>query len=212
TVLAARPDLQRHLIDDDDAANRQPTLYVPFAEPDHPFQGIVHQGLASEELLRKFGLGHLAEHDRTGWLELSWSARTEPRPENRVSFHSDQRDWCGMPAISVDFELSDEDRRSAELALDVLTTAANNLGRPVPGFEPRLCPPGTSLHYTGTVRMGPVPGDSASVCDPHSRVHGLSNLFVGGNGVIPLATTCNPTLTSIALAAHAIPAVLTAIS
>ena len=68
-------------------------------------------------------------------------------------------------------------------------------------------PAGTSLHYKGTVRMGDDDGRGVGRRRP-LRVWGFENLFLGGNGLIPTATVTNPTLTSVALAVRAAPAVV----
>jgi choline dehydrogenase-like flavoprotein len=72
------------------------------------------------------------------------------------------------------------------------------LGEFIAGM-PVVMPPGSSLHYMGTVRMGPA-DDGTSVCDPDSRVWGMNGLYLAGNGLIPTANACNPTLTSVAFA------------
>lgn len=169
--------------------------WVPFSDPGHPYQGqLGHMNIcpfpADPEDL---GEG------RAGYAALGWLCRKEPRAEDRIAFSDDEVDWCGMPAMEIAYELGERDRVEVERALELTRQAGAALGRAVPGAEARLMPAGSSLHYQGTVRMGPA-DDGTSVCDSRSRVWGFSNLYVGGNGLIPTATACNPTLTSVALA------------
>lgn len=123
----------------------------------------------------------------------------EVRSENLVEFDTEHTDWLGMPAMRMRIDYSPRDQEVIEAAKIFALRIAHALGAPVDDEAPRLLPAGSSLHYEGTVRMGAA-DDGTSVCDRTSRVWGTDNLYVGGNGVIPVTTACNPTLTTVALA------------
>ncbi|MGC0239691.1 GMC oxidoreductase [Arthrobacter sp. SD76] len=59
---------------------------------------------------------------------------------------------------------------------------------------------GSSLHVMGTHRMGR--DRKTSVTDPECRVWDWNNLYLAGNGILGARNSCNPTLTTIALALH----------
>lgn len=119
--------------------------------------------------------------------------------EDRVAFDDDTCDSYGMPAMRIHYRLTERDRDVLDRAKQEIVRLGKAVGEPLDERPPFLLPPGSSLHYQGTTRMGAA-DDGESVCSPDSQVWQVSGLFVSGNGVIPTATACNPTLTAVALA------------
>ncbi|MFJ2620482.1 GMC oxidoreductase [Glutamicibacter sp. NPDC087344] len=118
--------------------------------------------------------------------------------QDRVEFDDQVPDFYGMPSMRIHYRLSEADHQVIERAKQQIVRLGHAVGDPL-DERPFVMPPGSSLHYQGTTRMGTA-DDGTSVCSPDSEVWQVPGLFVAGNGVIPTATACNPTLTSVALA------------
>jgi len=118
--------------------------------------------------------------------------------EDRVAFDDGASDSYGMPAMRIHYRLTERDHEVQERAKKEIVRLGKAVGEPLDD-RPFVLPPGSSLHYQGTTRMGAA-DDGESVCSPDSQVWQVPGLFVAGNGVIPTPTACNPTLTAVALA------------
>ncbi|MFB2580242.1 GMC oxidoreductase [Herbiconiux sp. P15] len=170
---------------------------IPFSEPEHPFS--VQVMYADVPPFQLDPANPLAGN-RWGYVNMGYGMRKRPRFEDGVTFDDDHLDFSGFPNMTIHYELTEAEEAEIALATERLRRAGAALGDFVAG--PRLLPNGSSLHYQGTVRAGET-DDGTSVADPFSRVWGHERLYLAGNGLIPTATTMNPTLTSVAIAVRA---------
>ncbi|BDM21317.1 MULTISPECIES: GMC oxidoreductase [Pseudomonas] len=181
-------------------AGADPTVgvyWVPYDQQHHPFHGQVMQMEACPVALTDDAQANVEHIVAMGWF----CCKQDIRAQDRVRFSETEKDFLGLPAMTLDYSLTERDLEQVGAARDLLQRAGRALGQPL-GETPLMLPPGSSLHYQGTTRMGEV-DDGTSVCDDRGKVWGMRNLYVAGNGVIPTPTACNPTLTSVALAVRA---------
>jgi choline dehydrogenase-like flavoprotein len=166
--------------------------WVPYTD-DAPFHGQIMQLDASPV--------PLAEDDPVvpgSIVGLGLFCAKDLQPEDRVAFDDGDKDSYGMPAMRIHYRLTERDHEVLQRAKQEIVRLGKAVGEPL-DERPFVLPPGASLHYQGTTRMGET-DDGGSVCSPDSEVWDVPGLFVAGNGVIPTATACNPTLTAVALA------------
>jgi len=179
----------------------EPQLNIPVSEG-RPWHCQIHRDA--------FSYGELAPNvDGRLIIDLRWFGLNEQCWENRVIFHDDVHDVYGMPQPTFEYRLRSMDERNQHhnMMEDMLRAAAA-LGGFLPGSEPQFMTPGLTLHINGTIRMGHEEylGKrllQESVVNSHSRVHGIKNLYLGGNGVLSKGNAANPTLASTVLALRA---------
>ncbi|MFJ4623747.1 GMC oxidoreductase [Streptomyces sp. NPDC088812] len=193
-VTAHRAVTDRTRQDDGGIIPQSGVSWVPFTD-DRPFHGQVMQLDASPVPLDGDALV-----EPGSIVGLGWFCAKDVTADDRVTFSDTEEDAFGMPAPVIHYRYTDRDLATIEAAKKAVAEAGATLGIPL-GEAPILLPAGSSLHYQGTTRMGPA-DDGISVCDTHSRVWDTVGLWVAGNNVIPTATACNPTLTSVALASR----------
>ena len=123
-----------------------------------------------------------------------------PNPESRVSIGT-EKDALGQPRIKLNWQLTpldtytmtraqeilDEELRRAGLGHLVIETKKDSIPKSIHG----------GWHHMGTTRMHSDP--RYGVVDPNCRVHGISNLYIGGASTFPTSGYANPVLTTVAL-------------
>lgn len=160
------------------------SLWIPQNGPDQPFHGQImnttYVDAAGRPLAHSVG--------------LSFYTPVESRPTNRLVFSETETDAAGLPRISVEFAYSPTDLELIDRALARVQEIAELFGPFDPETERALLAAGSSLHLTGTVRIGEH-DDGTSVADATGRVWGFENLYVAGTGAVPTPVVANATLT-----------------
>jgi choline dehydrogenase-like flavoprotein len=160
------------------------SLWIPQNGPDQPFHGQIMNTTFVDEA------GLPLAHS----VGLSFYTPVESRPANRLVFSETETDAAGLPRISIEFAYSSTDLDLIDRALARVQEIAELFGPFDPETERALLAPGSSLHLTGTVRIGEH-DDGTSVADATGRVWGFENLYVAGTGAVPTPVVANATLT-----------------
>ena len=123
-----------------------------------------------------------------------------PQRDSRVKLGTD-RDALGQRKLEVDWCFTDQDRRSMETTLELLTRRFADVGLGTFDFgddPPTLEAMTDAAHQMGTTRMAARPEEG--VVDENCRVFGTDNLYVASSAVFPTGPSYSPTFTILALA------------
>ena len=124
-----------------------------------------------------------------------------PYHENRVSLDKSKKDKWGLPVLSMDVEIKDNERK---MRVDMANDAAEMLNaaglKNVRTYDNDYAP-GMGIHEMGTARMGRDP--KTSVLNGNNQVWDALNVYVTDGACMTSASCVNPSLTYMALTARA---------
>ncbi len=172
-------------------------------------RGYGYQGGGSREnwssAIREFSIGkelkELMAHPGVWTFGIGGFGETLPDPNNRVTLNTELRDKHGLPTLTFDAELKENE---IEMRKDMKTAAAEMLeaaGLKNVTMYDRGSHPGIGIHEMGTARMGRDP--KTSVLNGHNQVHAAKNVFVTDGAFMTSAACQNPSLGYMAFTARA---------
>ena len=173
-------------------------------------RGFGYQGGASRDnwthLVTELSIGKQLKEDAAkpgGWsMGVGGFGEILPYHENRVMMNHDLKDKHGLPTLTFDAELKENEMKMrkdmAEDAAEMLAAAGvkNVRMRNNPGAI------GLGIHEMGTARMGH--DSKTSVLNKWNQVHACPNVIVTDGAFMTSAGSQNPSLTYMAFTARAV--------
>lgn len=153
--------------------------------------------------LAKRKLPYVALKNAQGRYALDLNVEQEPQRASRVTLSHD-RDPHGMRRLSIDWQVSPLDIRSAAAAYralwsDLARSGVGEIEESLPELdEEARNAVAVGGHHIGLTRMAADPAQG--VVDADCTVHGVGNLHIASAAVFPTSGHANPTLTIVALA------------
>jgi choline dehydrogenase-like flavoprotein len=124
-----------------------------------------------------------------------------PYHENRIFLNKDKKDKWGLPTLSFDVEIKENEIRMRKDMMEDAAEMLNAAGvKKVETYDSGYTV-GQGIHEMGTARMGRDP--KTSVLNGHNQVWDAPNVFVTDGACMTSASCVNPSLTYMALTARA---------
>jgi choline dehydrogenase-like flavoprotein len=172
-------------------------------------RGFGYQGGASrgnwEETIAELSFGKDLKENILkpgGWnMGIMGFGEVLPYPENRMTLDYDKLDGWGLPTVTFDAELKENEFKMREdikqQAVEMLEKAGLRDVKPYdnPGAL------GLGIHEMGTARMGRDP--KTSVLNGNNQVHAVPNVYVTDGAFMTSGSCVNPSLTYMAFTARA---------
>jgi choline dehydrogenase-like flavoprotein len=125
-----------------------------------------------------------------------------PYHDNKITLDKSVKDKWGLPVLSMDAELRDNELRMRKDMVKDLVAIFEAAGvKKISTWDSDKYAIGQGIHEMGTARMGRDP--KTSVLNAHNQVWDAPNVFVTDGASMTSAACQNPSLTYMALTARA---------